>query len=52
MTKLPEPLEQKRLAAIAWLRERGRYILDKDTPAPKWSVNKKKEKVVKLWDEK
>ena len=33
--------EQKLAAAIAWLRSRGKYILDKDTPQPRWGTLKK-----------
>ena len=29
---------EKLAEAIAWLRQRGRYVLDRGTPAPKWGV--------------
>lgn len=29
-------LEKKRAAAIAYLRSRGKYILDQDVPQPPW----------------
>lgn len=29
-------LAKKREEAIAWLRSRGKYILDKGTPPPSW----------------
>jgi len=38
---LPSDLEQKRAAAIRYLRERGLWILDKGTPAPGWSSQQK-----------
>lgn len=31
-----DPLAKKREEAIAWLRSRGKYILDKGTPPPSW----------------
>jgi len=34
---LPPDLAEKREAAIRYLRERGLWILDRGTPAPKWS---------------
>lgn len=33
----PSPLER----AIAYVRERGIYILDRGTPAPKWGTQQK-----------
>ena len=30
--------ESKLEAAKKWLRDRGLYILDKGTPAPKWGI--------------
>jgi len=43
-SKLPDDLEQKRQQAIAWLRSRGKYLLDKGTPPPKWSANQRGKK--------
>ena len=33
----PKTLEEKRQAAIAWLRERGLYILDRGSKKPSWA---------------
>jgi hypothetical protein len=29
---------EKRLRAIAWLRARGKYVLDKGSKAPRWKA--------------
>ena len=29
-------IAEKRAKAIAWLRERGKYIMDRGTPTPQW----------------
>jgi hypothetical protein len=31
-------LEEKRLRAIAWLRDRNIYVLDKGARAPRWKA--------------
>ena len=40
---MEKSLDQKRTEAIRWLRERGKYILDKGTPSPSWGSMSKSE---------
>ena len=39
----PRPLAalsmaEKRAAAVAWIRSRGKYVLDANTPKPAWGI--------------